>query len=71
MQVVPTGAWPGLLRGAYFSAAPYAKRSSTREVASVRDLVIGFLQTIFFLFIVFVVLFGVMLFTNYLAAPAT
>lgn len=35
-----------------------------------KDVVVGFLQTVFFLFIVCVVLFGVMLLANYLAAPA-
>jgi hypothetical protein len=43
--------------------------SATWEVAIVRDMVLGFLQTIFFALMVVVVLGLVMLLVNYLAAP--
>jgi hypothetical protein len=43
---------------------------SYKEVAMVKDMALGFLQTFLFAIIVIVVLGGVMLLVNYLAAPA-
>jgi hypothetical protein len=42
---------------------------STSEVTTVRDIGLGFMQTILFVLIVVIVLGGVMLLVNYLAAP--
>jgi hypothetical protein len=44
--------------------------SATGEVVIVKDVALGFLQTIFFVLIVVAVLGGVMLLVNYVAAPA-
>ena len=63
-------AWPTPPCEAYFTATCRTECSPTGEVAIVKDAVVGFFQTVFFLLIVFVVLFGVMLLANYLAAPA-